>query len=985
MGKLESAPDDISLYQTGAVLAFFFFIIELRTYNCDSHGEILMIFLLLKKLKRLELSNKKEGNAREKELIERRISEYNSAMGCILDYLDGKVFNSSDVKVLMLKGAFNWNQNYWMIKRECRRLDDGLPIYAVLVMFFYPMIDRGIKLAKFQHKDLLISIKLVFYVFRVAGSWGIFHSCVRVMLRKNSKAIYVTDHCLLQHYMNDKNFSWASCIIVDEAHERSLSTDLLLALIKDLLHRRSDLSYLIKDAILSALADNVAMYSGNDNLGYEVSLTGMHVQLHHSCSLLTFGERLSWVVFGEIIAMPNQYLVCVTAVDFDYLRTLSPAPFDISQIDRRRLQLKVLTGFGTTLLKRFCGRSNSSLKHLVSTIKDTINDDLVRLEVSVDHNKVNVFATSEHITRVSEIVNSNECLEKCLFPDRHMPPPVALFGSGAEIKHLELEKRCVTVDIYVHGPHDFEEKELLSFLEKHTSGNICAVHKLNSVGQDNEKWGRLTPVDFNGCKLKIAPSRSIFGGDNKFLSFSAVKAKVSKILKLSLPRAAVVENPPIAVLEDALLREIDGKALPGCQPWQKIKCQQQFNSSVSCPASVYAVIKEQLQTLLKSLEHRKGVEFVSNWNENGTYRVKISAKATKIMAESRRPLEQLMNGRTIIDDQLTPPVIQLIFSREGFALQKTIQRETDTFFLFDRQNHSFRVFGPLNKLDVAHNKLVQSLVALHENKQLDVHLRGPTFPPDLMKKGVEKFGPDLHGLKERVETKRRSDNTRDRTDNFRSWSTDHKSNSPVRYLCDVEDGYRLEKCNHEFCRSCLVEQCESAIKNPGNSFPIRCAYEGCGALILLVDLKSLLLTDKFDELFRASLGSFVVSSSGKYRFCPSPDCPSVYQVVGDGRPFACRACSVETCTRCLLEYHPSLSCEMYKELKSDPDLSLKEWMKGKEEVRHCPACTHTIEKIDGCNHIECRCGIHICWVCLESFKSSYECYAHLRSIHVAIV
>lgn len=36
-----------------------------------------------------------------------------------------------------------------------------------------------------------------------------------------SKIIYMTDHCLLQHYMNDKELSDVSCIIIDEAHERS--------------------------------------------------------------------------------------------------------------------------------------------------------------------------------------------------------------------------------------------------------------------------------------------------------------------------------------------------------------------------------------------------------------------------------------------------------------------------------------------------------------------------------------------------------------------------------------------------------------------------------------------------------------------------------------------------------------------------------------------------------------------------------------------
>lgn len=41
----------------------------------------------------------------------------------------------------------------------------------------------------------------------------------------DSKVIYMTDHCLLQHFMNDRDLSRISCIIVDEAHERSLNTD----------------------------------------------------------------------------------------------------------------------------------------------------------------------------------------------------------------------------------------------------------------------------------------------------------------------------------------------------------------------------------------------------------------------------------------------------------------------------------------------------------------------------------------------------------------------------------------------------------------------------------------------------------------------------------------------------------------------------------------------------------------------------------------
>lgn len=404
-----------------------------------------------------------------------------------------------------------------------------------------------------------------------------------------------------------------------------------------------------------------------------------------------------------------------------------------------------------------------------------------------------------------------------------------------------------------------------------------------------------------------------------------------------------------------------------------------------------------------------GAECNLDRNENGSYRVKISANATKTVAEMRRPLEQLMKGEIVDHASLTPAVLHLLFSRDGIMLMKSLQRETETYILFDRHSISVRVFGPSEKIAVAKQKLVESLLALHDSKQLEIHLRGGDLPGDLMKEVVKKFGPDLHGLKEKVPGAEFTLNTRrhiiyihgnkelkQKVQDIvyeiaqKSGSSDERPDDEAACpicLCEVEDGYCLEACAHKFCRLCLVEQCESAIKSQ-DSFPVCCTHEGCRTPIWLTDLKSLLSSDKLEELFRASLGAFVASSGGAYKFCPSPDCPSVYRVASSSmtsEPFVCGACFVETCTRCHSEYHPYISCERYQEFKEDPDLSLKEWCKGKEHVKSCPICGYIIEKVDGCNHVECRCGRHICWGCLEFFESSDDCYSHLRSVHQAII
>jgi len=507
----------------------------------------------------------------------------------------------------------------------------------------------------------------------------------------------------------------------------------------------------LKRVILSSLAENVAMYSGCNQLGYEVAQTGQHVQLHPSCSLLVFAHKPSWVVFGELLSISNQYLVCVSTIEFQSLYDLCPAPlFDVSKMVERKLQMKTLCGLGCILLKRFCGKANCNLLALISRIRKACMDERIYIEVNVDQNAIHLFATSNDMDAALVFVNGAveyerkllraECMDKCLYHGSGLSPPIALFGSGAEIKHLELEKRSLSVDVCHANINAIDDKELLMFLEKNTSGSICAVHKFagHMKDEDKEKWGRimfgspdfvkkaaeLDGHEFCGSSLKIFPSQ--LGGDKTF-SFPAVKAKIywprrlsrgfaivrcdikdvdhilrdfynlaiggryvrcevgkksmdsvvinglgkdlseaeildvlraatsRRILDFFLVRGDAVGNPPCSALEEALLKEIypslpkrnphisscrvqvfvpepkdvfmralisfdgrlhleaakaleyiEGKVLPGCLSWQKIKCQRLFHSSLIFPTPVFRVIREQLDGVLASFRNLRG-------------------------------------------------------------------------------------------------------------------------------------------------------------------------------------------------------------------------------------------------------------------------------------------------------------------------------------------------------------------------------------------
>ncbi|KAI0008947.1 pre-mRNA-splicing factor ATP-dependent RNA helicase PRP43 [Xylariaceae sp. FL0662B] len=77
---------------------------------------------------------------------------------------------------------------------------------------------------------------------------------IRFEDKTSSKTLlkYMTDGMLLREAMHDHDMSRYSCIILDEAHERTLATDILMALLKQVTKRRPDLKLIVMSATLDA-------------------------------------------------------------------------------------------------------------------------------------------------------------------------------------------------------------------------------------------------------------------------------------------------------------------------------------------------------------------------------------------------------------------------------------------------------------------------------------------------------------------------------------------------------------------------------------------------------------------------------------------------------------------------------------------------------------------------------------------------------------
>ncbi|KAI9732005.1 MAG: hypothetical protein M1834_004456 [Cirrosporium novae-zelandiae] len=206
-------------------------------------------------------------------------------------------------------------------------------------------------------------------------------------------------------------------------------------------------------------------------------------------------------------------------------------------------------------------------------------------------------------------------------------------------------------------------------------------------------------------------------------------------------------------------------------------------------------------------------------------------------------------------------------------------------------------------------------------------------------------------------------------------------------------------CGHTYCRLCFEHWVEVSSEPGASQFPLSCEHiddDGkiCDRRIALSIIRQAAGQVGYEKILEQSFANAIRQNPTIFRYCPGPSCGQVYRVqtnynaFGRAPLFNCinPECFTTTCAACHTLPHFDKSCsEAQREARE------LEWRWAEDlGIKVCPRCGSGIEKNEGCNHMTCACGTHICWFCLATFDDDeyggfagarQAIYSHMLNAH----
>ncbi|KAI0593096.1 hypothetical protein F4775DRAFT_608315 [Biscogniauxia sp. FL1348] len=474
------------------------------------------------------------------------------------------------------------------------------------------------------------------------------------------------------------------------------------------------------------------------------------------------------------------------------------------------------------------------------------------------------------------------------------------------------------------------------------------------------------------------------------------------------------------------VRTLNDKRLPFDYS-SKLTARLIHSAQFKVSSPIYNAVQSQIEANISDWKEL-GLHFVATETSDPDlwYRVlKVEGVDENHLATATKTITRILAGRTARDG---PATLWHPSLREAGVLTrrlKYLQHQIGVVIVRNKTKSEIRLYGPAKKCTEAQAEIAKILKA-EDSDEFSIELDDKSFLWACrggFKEITDQIGSDNARL-DVVSTPKRIVTTgtdreyqiartlvnahrgpaakkADPGTNLSSGSANSSSNAAAAAAVDdcsvcwteAENPIRTS-CGHVYCLDCFENLCMSATRQDAAVVRIRCAgsRDACATVLELPEIQAHLSSSAFEELLEQSFASYVRQHPQQLRYCPSADCDAVYQVAAtagtsqdddDKDEYTCPRCLTTVCRACHEQHGGGISCAEHQDRATgrwDAFLRLKE----EAGIQDCPRCGTPVEKTDGCDHVLCRCGAHVCWACLDHFDTADDCYNHMRDMHGSI-